>query len=99
MGNRDPLEPSSDAMKHVIIGKWENGFRLKPYKGHMPANPFKQDPKIRHEEEPTPTETAPEIRHEEEPTPTKTTPENRHEEIPVPVQTGTDPDKPDATDK
>ena len=80
-----------------VIGKWANGFRLKPYKGHMPANPFKQDPKIRHEEEPTPTETASEIRHEEEPTPTNTTPANRHEEIPVPVRT--DPDKPGVTDK
>ena len=23
-----------------IIGKWVNGFRLKPYKGPMPANPI-----------------------------------------------------------
>ena len=61
-----------------VIGKWANGFRLKPYKGHMPANPFQQDPEIRHDEEPTPTDAAAEIRSEEEPTPipTKTTPEN-----------------------
>ena len=82
-------------LSREVIGKWANGFRLKPYKGHMPADPFKEDPKIRHEEEPTPT--APEIRHEEEPTPTNTTPANRHEEIPVPVRT--DPDKPGVTDK
>ena len=76
-----------------VIGKWANGFRLKPYKGHMPANPFKQDPEIRHDEEPTPTDAAPEIRSEGEPTPvpTKTTPENRQEEIPVSAQT--DPNK------
>ena len=67
------------------MGKWANGFRLKPYKGHMPANPFKQDPEIRHDEEPTTTDAAPEIQREEEPT--KTTLENQQEEIPVPVQT------------
>ena len=26
-----------------ILGKWVNGFRLKPYKGHMPKNPFQVD--------------------------------------------------------
>ena len=74
-----------------VIGKWANGFRLKPYKGHMPANPFKQYPEIRHDEEPTPTD--PEIRSEEVPTPipTRTTPENRQEEIPVSART--DPNK------
>ena len=53
----------------------------------MPANPFKQDPEIRHDEEPTLIDVAPEIRREEDPTPkpTETTPENRQEEIPVPV--------------
>ena len=75
-----------------VIDKWANGFRLKPYKGHMPANPFKQDPEIRHDEEPTPKDADPEIRSEEEPTPipTKTTLENRQEEIPVPVRTNPD---------
>ena len=75
-----------------VVGKWANGFWLKPYKGHILANPFKQDPKIWHDEEPTPTDAAAEIRSEEEPTPipTKTTPENRQEEIPVPVRTNPD---------
>jgi hypothetical protein len=55
-----------------VIGKWANGFRLKPYKGNMPANPFKRNPEIRQEEEPTPilTRTIPENRHE----PTRTDP-------------------------
>ena len=82
-----------------VIGKWANGFRLKPYKGHKPSNPFKQDSEIRHDEEPTPTDAAPEIRREEDPTPkpTETSPENRQEEISVPVRT--DPNKPGVTDK
>ena len=25
-----------------VLGKWVNGFRLKPYKGPMPRNPFEQ---------------------------------------------------------
>mgnify|MGYP000444513631 FL=1 len=26
-----------------LLGKWVNGFRLKPYKGRMPKNPFQED--------------------------------------------------------
>ena len=26
-----------------LLSKWVNGFRLKPYKGQMPKNPFKDD--------------------------------------------------------
>ena len=26
-----------------LLSKWVNGFRLKPYKGQMPENPFKED--------------------------------------------------------
>ena len=42
-----------------IIGKWANGFRLKPYKGRMPTNLFQknedsQDPENRQEEGPAP---------------------------------------------
>ena len=38
-----------------ILGKWVNGFRLKPYKGPMPKTPFRkdedpQDPEHRPEE-------------------------------------------------
>ena len=52
-----------------VMGKWANGFRLKPYKGHMPANPFKHDPtQIRRTEEPTP------MRNNEEPTTVRTDP-------------------------
>ena len=51
-----------------VIGKWANGFRLKPYKGHMPTNPFKQELEIRREEDPTPK-------------PTETTPKNQQEEV------------------
>ena len=82
-----------------VVGKWANGFRLKPYKGHMPANLFQQDPEIRHDEEPTPTDSAAEIRSKEEPTsiPTKTTPENRQEEILVSART--DPNKSGGTEK
>ena len=48
-----------------VMGKWANGFRLKSYKGQMPANPFKVEPtQIRNSEEPT------QIRDSEEPTPT-----------------------------
>ena len=25
-----------------VLGKWVNGFRLKPYRGPMPKNPFEQ---------------------------------------------------------
>ena len=25
-----------------VLGKWVNGFRLKPYQGPMPRNPFEQ---------------------------------------------------------
>ena len=81
-----------------VIGKWANGFRLKPYKGNMPANPFKQNPEIRQDEEPTPTDAAEDIRTEEEPTPilTKTIPENRQKD---PVSTRTDPNKSGGTSK
>ena len=52
-----------------VVGKWANGFRLKPYKGHMPANPFKHEPtQIRNNEEPTPKE------YNEEPTTVSTDP-------------------------
>jgi hypothetical protein len=52
-----------------VMGKWANGFRLKPYKGQMPANPFKQNPEIRNDnEEPT------QMRHNEEPTTARTDP-------------------------
>ena len=70
-----------------VKGKWANGFRLKPYKGHMPANPFPgntepEDPENRHEEELAPTEAAS---------------DNRHKEVPVPART--DPDNPVGTNK
>ena len=26
-----------------LLGKWVNGFRLKPYKGKMPENSFQED--------------------------------------------------------
>ena len=47
-----------------VIGKWANGFRLKPYKEHMPANRFPRntephDPENRPEEVPVPAETDP----------------------------------------
>ena len=70
-----------------VIGKWANGFRLKPYKGHMPANPF-----------PGNTEPDdPENRHEDEPAPIEAAPDNRHEEVPVPART--DPGSPVGTNK
>ena len=80
---------SSVRCQEKSLANGQMGSRLKPYKGHMPANPFKQDPKIWHEEEPAPTETVPEIRHEEEPTPTET----------APVSVRTEPDKPGVTNK
>ena len=86
---------SSVRCQEKSSGNGQMGFG----KGHMPANPFKQNLEIRHDEEPTPTNAAPEIRHDEDPTPkpTETTPENRQEEVPVPVRTN--PDKPGVTDK
>ena len=47
-----------------ILGKWVNGFCLKPYKGRMPENPFQkdedpQDPEHRPEEGQVPGVTDP----------------------------------------
>ena len=47
-----------------ILGKWVNGFRLKPYKERMPENPFQkdedpQDLEHRPEEGPVPRVTDP----------------------------------------
>ena len=58
-----------------VIGKWANGFRLKPYKGHMLANPFPRNTEL----------DDPENQHEEEPAQTETARDNRHEEVPVPA--------------
>ena len=70
-----------------VISKWANGFRLKPYKGHMPTNLFPRNT------EPD----DPENRQEEEPTPAGTDPDNLQEEVPVPARTN--PDNPVITDK
>ena len=61
-----------------LLSKWVNGFRLKPYKGRMPENPFiepenPQNTKSRIEIRDTPTETgeAPEANDLVEPRRTK----------------------------
>ena len=50
-----------------LLSKWVNGFRLKPYKGQVPENPFKEDENPQNTENRSEGGTAPEATDPVEP--------------------------------